>query len=357
MTRVHLSRWLAVEPLDERSLPSRTWSGSDPRSAVLSPTTHVRPAVPDDPDPALEPADLPPLIRRTVSGSLAGWTPLGASIDSDAGPAYIVQARRPGGTVEFQIDRHGTIHEAEEAVPVGEIPFHIGTWLAKHYPGASLGEVVRVFGPTGGSYEVVVHAADGREIEATLHDDGEPVAASAVNLASASTTWVASPVVSSFRAVELAGPPIARTVDAIGVHFIDWPAREPAPTFSVEVGPAAEPESSPNEDRLNEGDDTAERPPTSDRESDSPTQAEVAVLAALRTFVPIDIEAVERGLDRVLRAVRRAAIGDEPRWLWRESAALFLLGIAAVRLAWHPPTNGREVLSRAAARPRRLDRQ
>lgn len=79
---------------------------------------------------------------------------------------------RPGGVIEIELDRDGTVREMEAEIAVEAVPASIRDAVAKSHPGARIVGAERELTAEGRGYEVQVQDG-GRDLELVFDERGE----------------------------------------------------------------------------------------------------------------------------------------------------------------------------------------
>ena len=322
---------LSLEPLEERWLFSVGWPKLEPLFSiepVVAAQIFNPPVVDaesdleslsslDELENDIAPSSLPPSIQQTVSEALAGWQAVGAVIQTDKNVTnYVARAERSGAIVEFKIGLDGDLQEAEQEVQVAELPNSIQNWARSNFPGAKVREVVRVSDVSGVGYDITFAMPNGQELEATYQeiDASSPLPVQATS----------SDLLGQWKVAET-DPQLLVREYGLGSNDSERSVIENSTASRYAPTRATEAEASHDEVATVERIRT-DNSVTNERDREASFFAEhsswvtevvgpaVGIVGAIRDWVPIDVEAVERGVNQFLKSLNQLGLTETGDW-------------------------------------------
>jgi hypothetical protein len=366
-------RPFSVEPLEDRLLLSGLTSQPqgehvpppiDDRATehlVLSDRVQLLEIGPaeDDEDAAREIPleELPRDVISALTAHFPGAQLASAALDDDEALTFSLSAQWSGGKLELTVAPDGNVIEIEEALTPSDVPEAVSSWIASHFPGASIREVDFVAADDAASYDILFATTTDQLFEATLRMSSgvRPTVASPDFARSQSFTQANVYEATSRSADEPAftsgaepsndaadpGPPATAVkterqpgISATNVRSDQVPKHQALPATSRSTKTA---------DKLGAGivDDANGRPVLLSATL-RPTLASIApanpptllpqVAQALGDLFPLELSALERGLREFLDEVD--ALADSMMVSWNETSSLTprLLIVAVVLL-------------------------
>lgn len=187
----------------------------------------------------------------------------------DGTPVYEVNAEWEGQLVGVTLTTDGTIVEMEQTLTAGELPQPVLDWVRQNFPGAVIDEASLVTMIGAESYDLLIATPDQQEFQATLRVPGAATPSASFQLSEVIAERLDS------------GPPAANTPLGLSHSF----------TPSDIAGPEMPPE--PETPAATESDSAAKQPAVPDEPA--PDRAAPEHAESVRAFVEIDIGDTERG--------------------------------------------------------------